>query len=165
MADIARKKADTLRFVDEIEVHLGYLVALSAKFQLPVQMKTMLYPKCSEITRRDLDEAVVRLDNFSDQDNLDWKAFLASWTPMEKQLRRELGERASDVQEDQIAAMMSVERNRLYTTLDRLDQEDQNYVVDAKSLMVEYNNLPLEIAVRVKEKKMASLLARLNIKW
>lgn len=50
----ARDKTKTLSFVDEVEVHLGFIVALSREFALPTAMDALLYPVCSAIRPSDV---------------------------------------------------------------------------------------------------------------
>ncbi len=55
----ARQKVPTLRFFDEVEVYLGYPVMLKDKLQLPIDIKEMLYFRCSALTESDLKDAFV----------------------------------------------------------------------------------------------------------
>ena len=57
LEDVARTKVSSLRFVDEIEVYLGYPVMLKERLHLPINIDDMLYARCSNITARDLDAA------------------------------------------------------------------------------------------------------------
>ncbi len=50
----ARQKVPTLRLFDEVEVYLGYPVMLKDKLQLPIDIKEMLYFRCSALTENDL---------------------------------------------------------------------------------------------------------------
>ena len=51
---VSREKVASLRFVDEIEVYLGYPVMLKESLQIPINTDQMLYPRCSHITPQDL---------------------------------------------------------------------------------------------------------------
>ncbi len=53
----ARQKVPTLRLFDEVEVYLGYPVRLKDKLQLPIDIKEMLYFRCSALTENDLKNA------------------------------------------------------------------------------------------------------------
>ncbi len=53
----ARQKVPTLKFFDEVEVYLGYPVRLKDKLQLPIDIKEMLYFRCSALTENDLKNA------------------------------------------------------------------------------------------------------------
>ncbi len=53
----ARQKVPTLRLFDEVEVYLGYPVMLKDKLQLPIDIKEMLYFRCSALTEADLKNA------------------------------------------------------------------------------------------------------------
>jgi hypothetical protein len=54
---LSREKVSSLRFVDEIEVYLGYPVMLKDRLSLPINIEEMLYFYCSYITADDLDIA------------------------------------------------------------------------------------------------------------
>jgi hypothetical protein len=53
----AREKVKTLRFVDEIEVYLGYPIKLKERLGLSIDLSDMLYFACSGITEADLETA------------------------------------------------------------------------------------------------------------
>lgn len=55
--EIARQKIRTLRFVDEIEVYLGYPIKLKETLDIPIDVEEMLYFKCSCLTPTDLEIA------------------------------------------------------------------------------------------------------------
>ena len=57
LEDAARAKVESLSFVDEIEVYLGYPVMLKERLQLPINISQMLYAMCSNITEQDLTAA------------------------------------------------------------------------------------------------------------
>lgn len=57
LEDVARAKVASLKFVDEIEVFLGYPIMLKERLQLPINAEQMLYAACSNITARNLDVA------------------------------------------------------------------------------------------------------------
>jgi len=57
LQQIARQKVASLRFVDEIEVYLGYPVKLRERLNLQIDVEDMLYFRCSGITEEDLDRA------------------------------------------------------------------------------------------------------------
>ena len=57
LEDVSRTKVASLRFVDEIEVFLGYPVMLKERLKLPINVDQMLYARCSNITSQDLDAA------------------------------------------------------------------------------------------------------------
>ncbi len=54
---IEREKKTRLRYVDEIEVYLGYPVMLKKKLALPIDVEGMLFFKTSTLTQEDLDIA------------------------------------------------------------------------------------------------------------
>ena len=57
LEDVARNKVPTLRFVDEIEVYLGYPVRLKEALNLPIDIQEMRFFGCSGITQQDLIDA------------------------------------------------------------------------------------------------------------
>ncbi|MBM3207740.1 MAG: hypothetical protein FJZ57_03935, partial [Chlamydiae bacterium] len=57
LEEIARAKVETLRFVDEIEVYLGFPTKLRERLNLQIDVEEMLYFTCSGITEADLDYA------------------------------------------------------------------------------------------------------------
>jgi hypothetical protein len=54
---IAREKISTLPFFDEVEVYLGYLIALRERFSLPLDVEEMLFWGCSSLSPTDIDNA------------------------------------------------------------------------------------------------------------
>ena len=54
---IARAKVESNRFVDEIEVHLGYLIHLREALSLPLDVQEMLYFRCGKLSENDLKNA------------------------------------------------------------------------------------------------------------
>lgn len=61
LQEIARQKIESLRFVDEIEVYLGYPVKLRERLDLQIDVENMLYFACSGITPEDLNVAENRI--------------------------------------------------------------------------------------------------------
>lgn len=53
----ARYKISTLRFIDEIEVYMGFLVKLKADLDIPINISEMIYFGISCITPQDLEDA------------------------------------------------------------------------------------------------------------
>ena len=64
LGEIAKAKARSLRFVDEVEVYLAYPVMLKNKLQLPIDIDTMLYYRCSSVTAEDLSTAAEVVKGF-----------------------------------------------------------------------------------------------------
>lgn len=54
---IALEKKTTLRYVDEIEVYLGYPVMLKGKLKIPIDVDAMLFFRSSILTQNDLNHA------------------------------------------------------------------------------------------------------------
>ncbi|MGE0670185.1 MAG: NEL-type E3 ubiquitin ligase domain-containing protein [Parachlamydiales bacterium] len=57
LEEIAREKAKTLFFLDEIEVYLGYPIMLRERLGLDIAVQEMLYFRCSGLKQDDLDQA------------------------------------------------------------------------------------------------------------
>ena len=57
LEEIARKKVETISFVDEIEIFLAYPVKLKNQLELPIDIEDMLYYHVSEVTEKDLQMA------------------------------------------------------------------------------------------------------------
>lgn len=57
LEDIARKKIPCLKLYDEIEVYLGYIIMLRERLGIPIDLKEMLFFRCSALKEADLDEA------------------------------------------------------------------------------------------------------------
>lgn len=75
---IARQKAASLMFVDEVEVYLAYQVKLCAPLRLPLVADDMAYFKVSGVSDKDLlaAEATVK-----EMENREFRDFLLTWTP------------------------------------------------------------------------------------
>src|SRR3990167_2865237 len=57
LCNAAHEKTKVLRFFDEIEVHLGFLIPLRESLHIPLDVQEMLYFKCSNLSIEDLNEA------------------------------------------------------------------------------------------------------------
>jgi hypothetical protein len=87
---IARKKAQSLRLVDEIEVYLAYQVKLRGPLRLPLVVGEMAYFKISGVSEQDLlaAEATVK-----ELENREFRDFLLTWQPW---LKAQKGGRGSN---------------------------------------------------------------------
>ena len=161
---ISRDKVKTLNFVDEIEVHLGYLVQLSQEFKLPVQMQTMLYPSCSEITEADVTAARNSLKGHEKKgDNRALLDFLASWSPMDMMLKKQDPD-AFSAMDIEIKAKIEKAQEPLQTRLAELDEKAADYEQQANLLMAEHNQIPGTIAAQEKRPLIVDLLNKQNVK-
>jgi Leucine-rich repeat (LRR) protein len=123
---IARKKAASLMFVDEIEVTLAYQVKLCAPLRLPLVVDEMAYFKVSGVSDNDLlaAEATVK-----EMENREFKDFLLTWTPwLEAQKKGSgLSEEAARAQQ---FALWDAEYEqplaRLEETIDAIDRQLNN---------------------------------------
>ena len=85
---IARQKAASLMFVDEVEVYLAYQVKLCAPLRLPLVVDDMAYFKISGVSDSDLlaAEATVK-----ELENREFRDFLLTWTPWLKAQKKGSG--------------------------------------------------------------------------
>jgi len=69
LEECARNKIPSLRFFDEIEVYLGYIVKLKDRLNLSIAVEDMLYFACSTLSEEDLSiaENIVREKLASDE--------------------------------------------------------------------------------------------------
>ena len=85
LGEIAKAKARSLRFVDEVEVYLAYPVMLKNRLQLPIVIDTMLYFGCSSVAEENLNTAKEVVQDFLS--NLDsYCEYLAKDTTWQKAL-------------------------------------------------------------------------------
>lgn len=82
---IAREKVITLRFVDEIEVYLGFQTLLRIPLELASTTKEMRFFSVSGITESDLNIAELRVKIAENQQFPEW---FAQWSPWQKLLER-----------------------------------------------------------------------------
>ncbi|MCH9625234.1 MAG: E3 ubiquitin-protein ligase ipaH9.8 [Chlamydiales bacterium] len=69
LEECARNKIPALRFFDEVEVYLGYIVKLKDRLNLSIAVEDMLYFHCSSLSEEDLSiaENIVREKLESDE--------------------------------------------------------------------------------------------------
>jgi hypothetical protein len=60
---VARCKARTFEFIDEIEVFLAYPIMLKQRLKLEIDVDKMLYFSCSRVTQADLDHAAEYIED------------------------------------------------------------------------------------------------------
>jgi E3 ubiquitin-protein ligase SspH2 len=86
LESIARKKAQTLRLVDEIEVYLAYQVHLREPLKLPTDIASMRYFKLSGVTPQDLKDAEQEV---LARERAEFpRYFLVEWEPWQQVLGR-----------------------------------------------------------------------------
>lgn len=144
---ISREKVATLHFVDEIEVHLGYLVNLSQEFALPVQMQSMLYPRCTCLSLTDIDAARQRLR--SDENHNELVAFLSTWSPMDLFLKRHHAQVFAALSET-VKARITEQKKVLQRQVDELDPTADEYEQRCAELIRQFNALDTTISARLK---------------
>lgn len=135
---IARKKVNQLKFFDEIEVYLAYLVKLKETLQLLIDINDMLYFSCSHVIEEDLSHAALEvLNQLANRAYLDflvdqpeWKKALAkAYAPEYASLEKEK-EEATDkaiAQEDGQPDWQQIEakfKEGLQTLTERALEED-----------------------------------------
>ncbi|MDY7574689.1 NEL-type E3 ubiquitin ligase domain-containing protein [Actimicrobium sp. CCI2.3] len=144
---ISREKVATLHFVDEIEVHLGYLVHLSQEFALPVQMQSMLYPRCTCLSVTDIDAARQRLR--SDENHNELVAYLSTWSPMDLFLKRHHAQVFAALSET-VTARITEQKKVLQRQLDELDPTADEYEQRCAELIRQFNALDTTISAKLK---------------
>ncbi|SUA89303.1 Probable E3 ubiquitin-protein ligase ipaH4.5 [Pandoraea pulmonicola] len=86
LESIARKKAQALRLVEEIEVHLAYQVHLREPLKLPTDIANMRYFKLSGVTPQDLKDAE---EEVLARERAEFpQYFLVEWEPWQQVLGR-----------------------------------------------------------------------------
>jgi Leucine-rich repeat (LRR) protein len=144
---ISREKVATLHFVDEIEVHLGYLVNLSQEFALPVRMQSMLYPRCACLSDTDIDAARQRLS--TDENHNDLVAYLSNWHPMDLFLKRHHAQVFAEVS-DAVSARVIEQKQALQGQFDGLDPASDDYEQRCRELIKQFNTLDTTISAKLK---------------
>jgi hypothetical protein len=83
---IARIKAASLHFIDEIEVYLAYQVKLRDALELPLDIGQMRFFEVADVTEEDLAEAINKV---RDWEKTEFSDYLASvWSPWQVLLKR-----------------------------------------------------------------------------
>ncbi|CAB3799810.1 E3 ubiquitin-protein ligase ipaH3 [Pararobbsia alpina] len=95
LESIAAKKVPTLRFADEIEVHLAFQVKLNEVLQLGWAVRDMRFFDVSGVTESDLAKAMTEVQT---QENEQFGAWLACWSPWGSMLKRHDCEKYNAVQ-------------------------------------------------------------------
>lgn len=144
---ISRDKVATRHFVDEIEVHLGYLVNLSQEFALPVQMRSMLYPRCTHLDESDIHLARERLS--TDENHHHLLAYLTTWSPMDLYLKRHHAQ-AFVTLADAVSTHVAEQKKALYGRLNSLDSAANDYQQRCTELMLQFDALETTISAQLK---------------
>ncbi|WFU85648.1 NEL-type E3 ubiquitin ligase domain-containing protein [Bradyrhizobium sp. CIAT3101] len=108
---IARQKAGSLQFVDEVEVYLAYQVKLRERLDLRLMAPKMRFFDVSYVTEHDLTTAEKQVRN---EEAADFADYLATrWQPWETVVRRIAPEAHAQMQDRLIEAMDEDFQNRL----------------------------------------------------
>ncbi|TWA88946.1 Leucine-rich repeat (LRR) protein [Bradyrhizobium stylosanthis] len=108
---IARQKAGSLQFVDEVEVYLAYQVKLRERLDLRVMAPKMRFFDVSYVTEHDLTTAEKQVRN---EEAADFADYLATrWQPWETVVRRIAPEAHAQMQDRLIEAMDEDFQSRL----------------------------------------------------
>lgn len=160
---LACDKVKTLNFVDEIEVHLGYLVQLSREFDLPVQMQTMLYPRCSNLDEQDLEHARAQLHG-SRQGARDEQAlrFLSQWEPMVSLLDRVRSRQGTESgntipTSDDVGKEVLALQETIYKELSELDVMAADYKARANALQTRFKAVDGDASVALRGRHIQAL--------
>ena len=97
---IARKKAESLKLVDEVEVYLAYQVKLREPLRLPLAVGEMAYFKVSGVEEHDLLAAEASVKEL---ENREFRDFLLTWQPWLQALKRAGGSSEDAVRAHQFA--------------------------------------------------------------
>jgi hypothetical protein len=87
----AAAKVASLRVVDPIEVYLAYETRLAQPLGLPLSTRGMLYERCANVDKADLD-AASRAAKQADADPRQVEAYLSAWEPWQGLMRRQQAE-------------------------------------------------------------------------
>lgn len=136
LEECARNKIPSLRFVDEIEVYLGYPLRLKNALGLPIEVKDMLYFRCSSLTREDLETARVSvLNTINNEDSFHvflitqdkWKKALSKKCPEEYQAILDANEKALDEEEVNYEAVAKVLNEQLIALTAKVLSRNASY--------------------------------------
>ncbi|MGR3912375.1 MAG: NEL-type E3 ubiquitin ligase domain-containing protein, partial [Candidatus Rhabdochlamydia sp.] len=81
-----RKYIKTLRFVDEVEVHMAFHTRLQEMLHLPIETKNMLFRRYVDISDEKIDR--VGEEVLQEETEAELSAFLATWDPWIRYQRR-----------------------------------------------------------------------------
>jgi Leucine-rich repeat (LRR) protein len=144
---ISREKAATLLLVDEIEVHLGYLVSLSQEFALPVHMQSMLYSRYNGLNEADIDTARQCLS--TDENHNGLVTYFSTWSPMDLFLKRHHAQ-AFDELADLVSAGITEEKKVLQNQLDGLNTATDDYEQRCGELIKQFKAIETTVSARFK---------------
>ena len=82
---IARDHMKTLRWVDEIEVELAFLIGVRQQLALPGSTQHMIFRRCANVSDQDIATAVHQVNTHCSDDNL--QTYLAQWAPWQQYQR------------------------------------------------------------------------------
>ncbi|SFN30604.1 E3 ubiquitin-protein ligase SspH2 [Izhakiella capsodis] len=111
---IARDKVSTLRFVDEIEVYLGFQNKLKESLGLTSVTKEMRFFDVSYITESDLQAAELQVKTAENEDFREW---ILQWAPLRSVLERAYPEDWETLNEKKVSDYDSAYRTLLDTEL------------------------------------------------
>lgn len=100
LEQIAREKVKTMRFVDEIEVYLGYQNKLKKPLELTSVTEHMRFFDVSYITKSDLQAAELQVKT---AENSEFRAWVLQWGPLRSVLKRTEPERWEALSEKKIS--------------------------------------------------------------
>ncbi len=149
----AQQKVAGLNLSDPIEVHLGYLTKLAEPCQLPVQIRTMLYPRCARVTDEDIAAARKKLLNMGLSEaecagnNRAFQEALARSPLMHKLLQRLRSDEktAANAGND---AQIEKAQTQIRQQMDALVPSEPNYHQQSRQLMDAYNALDDDLPAR-----------------
>ncbi|MEC5218289.1 Leucine-rich repeat (LRR) protein [Actimicrobium sp. GrIS 1.19] len=168
LSRLAKDKVATMNFCDEIEVYLGYLVALSEDFDLPIKISTMLYPAASGITQQDIAAARKVLSNAglsgdeAAKNDEDYQSFLAKSPLMRSLLESHCSTEMTAASADD-AERIAHMQTAIHTQLDGLDRGASDYGQESHRLMQAFRAFETDIPAETCRPVLMEFLARHEI--
>ncbi|WP_448868781.1 NEL-type E3 ubiquitin ligase domain-containing protein [Enterobacter ludwigii] len=114
LEQIARDKVKTLRFIDEIEVYLGYQNKLKEPLELTSVTAEMRFFDVSSITESDLQAAELQVKA---AENSEFRAWILQWEPLRSVLKRTESARWETISEKKISDYDDIYRTLFDTEL------------------------------------------------
>ncbi|MEB0133851.1 NEL-type E3 ubiquitin ligase domain-containing protein [Actimicrobium sp. CCC2.4] len=149
LARAAERKANSLNLVDPIEVHLGYILRFAEEFSLPVQIKSMQFPRLADLTQEDLLSARRELSSSDLPDeekitsNAEYLLFLSTYPLMVKMLRRIVPDRMETAMRE-VEPSIEARKAEIYKKLEQLDDNADDYQLRAVELNEDFRRVDIE---------------------
>ena len=145
----AKAKIATLHLTDAIEVHLGYILNCTEEFNLPVNTRSMFFPRLSDLTEEDIVNAKRKLssDGLSTEEkkasDTGFHLFLATAPLVIKLLERVAPNRMNTAAED-ARKLRATRGEDLQNRMAALDPDAPDYLRRAQELGEEFKRMESE---------------------